>query len=721
MLRKITFVALAIMFSASVFAQSVKLWEKNVGAYTWFANDNNSRGLCYNKVTNHILVASRTGAPNIQILDANTGAKLDSMKTSTLSGGTYILNIVRAGDDGAIYTTNLTTTGTGLKIYRWANETAEPTVAFSGDVVGRVGDVLAVTGSGASTVIYVSGSTNPRIEVFTTTDGVTFTKGTGITLPTAGLARGGISPVTTGTASDLWVNGAGTFVSHITSTGTVVNAVDGGVIASGWHNVKYWQATTGSKYVAVVGKNEPLEGNSLKIFDVTASEVYPKAFVTLTLSNTYTANTNATGDLAVIDNGNGTFKVFMLVSNNGIACFKTNMMTIAQARIDANGDLKPDRYTDTVTVKGIVTSPNYQTSNRSYYIQDATGGICTFKNTLLSPALDLGDSVIVTGKIDHYNGLTEIALLTDSSLVVLGKNAAVPNPVVLTAAEFKANAEKYEGSLIRVTNLSKASGTWPAAGSSATLKVFNQADTLDLRIDSDTDVDGSTEPTWPKDIIGVLTQFSSTGTVNNGYQLQPRYAQTDFLPPTIVPVELTAFSANVFGKAIVLNWSTATETNNKGFDVEKSIDGKTFVKVAFVQGNGTSAKVIAYSFTDQNMASGNYSYRLKQIDFDGTFAYSKVVSVELNAAPTGFALSQNYPNPFNPSTSITFSVERNEMVTLKIFNSLGQEISTLFNAQGEAGKTYNVTFDASKLTSGIYFYQLNQGKNSVVKKMTLMK
>jgi hypothetical protein len=719
MLKRVTILAITLLLSATAFSQSVKLWEKTVGSYSWLANDNNSRGICYNKATGHLLVASRTGSANIHILDANTGVKLDSMKMTGVTGGTYLINIVRAADDGAIFTTNLTTDGKGFKIYRWANETAEPTVAFSGDVTARSGDIFSVTGSGVNTVIFASGSSNSKIEVFTTTDGISFTKGTAISLSASGLARGGISPVTTGASTDLWVNGAGTAVSHINSTGTLVNAVDGGVISTGWHSVKYWQATTGSKYIAVVGKNDTAEGTSVKIFDVTASEVFPKAFVSLKLSNKYNANTNATGDVDVIDNGNGTFKVFALISNNGLAAFKTNMLSIAQARIDANGDFKPDRLNDTVTVKGIVFTPNYQTAHRSYYIWDGTAGIATYKTGLLSPACELGDSVIVTGQILHYNGLTEIQLLNDSSLVVLGKNGILPTPITLTAKEFNQNGEKYEGSLIKVTNLSKASGTWPAANSSATLKVFSQADSLDLRIDSDTDIDGSTEPVWPKDIVGVLTQFSSAS-VSAGYQLQPRF-QTDFLPPTIVPVELTSFSAISAGKSVVLNWVTATETNNKGFEVEKSSDGKTFAQVAFIRGAGTSAKANGYNYTDNAAASGKYYYRLKQVDFDGSFAYSKTVEVNVNAVPGSFELSQNYPNPFNPSTTISFSAAKNDVVTLKVFNSIGQEVASLFNGQVEAGKVYNVNFDAGKFTSGVYFYQLSQSGGSITKKMTLMK
>jgi hypothetical protein len=719
MLKRLSIFAFTFLFSISIFSQSVKLWEKSTGAFSWWANDNNTRSLAYNPTTTHLLVASRTGSARIFVLDVNTGANIDSLNMTGIAGGTYLINMIRISTDGSIYTTNLTTDGKSFKIYRWANEKAAPTVAFSGDVTSRAGDAFSISGSGLSTVLYVSGSGSSRIEQFTTTDSVTFTKNTGITLTTAGLARGGISPITNGLTSDLWVNGAGTQATHITSAGTIVNAADAGIVASGFHNIKYWQATTGSKYIAVVGKNLAADGTTVQIFDITKSEVTPKAFVTLKLSNAYVTNSNATGDVDVIDNGNGTFKVFALITNNGIAAFKTNLLTIAQARQDTNNDFIPDRKNDTVTVVGTVISPNYQTVNRSYYISDGNAGIATYKTGLLSPDLALGDSVIVTGQILHYNGLTEIQLLNDSSLVVLGKNAAVPAPIVLTASQFKANAEKYEASLVKVTGLSKASGTWPAANASATLKVYNGVDTLDLRIDSDTEIDGTTEPTWPLDIIGVITQYSSTS-VSSGYQLQPRYA-TDFSLATTIPVELTSFTASSFANSVVLNWATATETNNRGYDVERSADGKTFASIVFVQGNGTTTKIHSYSYADQKVSTGKYYYRLKQSDYDGASSYSKTVEVNVTSTPGSFALSQNYPNPFNPTTSISFTTQNNDVATLKIFNSLGQEVATLFNAKADAGKTYNVNFDASKLTSGVYFYQLNQGKNSVTKKMTLLK
>ena len=126
-----------------------------------------------------------------------------------------------------------------------------------------------------------------------------------------------------------------------------------------------------------------------------------------------------------------------------------------------------------------------------------------------------------------------------------------------------------------------------------------------------------------------------------------------------------------------------------------------------------------YSFIDENVSTGDYKYRLKQIDYDGSFEYSDIVDVSISG-PTEFSLSQNYPNPFNPSTTIEYSIPESGNVKLKVYNSLGEEVETLVNKFEEAG-TYKINFDASSITSGIYFYKLDIGSHSQVKKMILLK
>ncbi len=187
----------------------------------------------------------------------------------------------------------------------------------------------------------------------------------------------------------------------------------------------------------------------------------------------------------------------------------------------------------------------------------------------------------------------------------------------------------------------------------------------------------------------------------------------------IVPVELTSFSANVSGSNVNLKWSTATETNNKGFYIERSADAKNFVAVGFVDGNGTTTRINSYSFADKNIAVGKYNYRLKQVDFDGTYEYSDIVEVKIGT-PLNFRLQQNYPNPFNPSTKIGYSLPETSFVTIKIYDILGNEIASLVEREVEAGN-HSVNFSAGNLASGLYIYKLTAGDFTSSRKMTLIK
>ena len=192
----------------------------------------------------------------------------------------------------------------------------------------------------------------------------------------------------------------------------------------------------------------------------------------------------------------------------------------------------------------------------------------------------------------------------------------------------------------------------------------------------------------------------------------------------VIPVELTAFTATASGNNVALYWSTATEVNNSGFQVERKSANEGFVSVGFVQGKGTTTEEQNYIFSDNGLAVGKYTYRLKQVDFNGTFDYSPIIEVEVGV-PSVFELSQNYPNPFNPTTSIKFSLVTDSKVTLKLFDVIGQEVATLINTDLAAGY-HSTIVDGSRLSSGVYFYRLdasgvNGQKYSSVKKMILAK
>lgn len=188
--------------------------------------------------------------------------------------------------------------------------------------------------------------------------------------------------------------------------------------------------------------------------------------------------------------------------------------------------------------------------------------------------------------------------------------------------------------------------------------------------------------------------------------------------PGVIPVELISFTAAVSGNQVLLNWSTGTETNNKGFAIQKNVNNN-WIEIGFVNGKGTSTELQKYSFVDNPVQNGKMQYRIKQIDFDGSYSYSNVVEVEV-AIPLEFALYQNYPNPFNPSTVIKYSIPVEGLVKLEVFNINGELVKTLVNESQVAG-AHQVIFDASGLASGVYTYKLTSGNNVKVNKMNFIK
>ncbi len=174
-----------------------------------------------------------------------------------------------------------------------------------------------------------------------------------------------------------------------------------------------------------------------------------------------------------------------------------------------------------------------------------------------------------------------------------------------------------------------------------------------------------------------------------------------------LPVELSVFTAQQIGGKVILNWSTVTETNNRGFEIQRK-SSDDWMTIGFVKGNGTTASQQSYSYEDsyQNMNSGAVTYRLKQIDMDGTASYSKSVEVSINSLPASYALNQNYPNPFNPSTKISFTLPVKSIVEIKVFDVTGKEINIITSKNYEGG-SHSVDFNASGLASGMYIYKIS--------------
>ena len=185
-----------------------------------------------------------------------------------------------------------------------------------------------------------------------------------------------------------------------------------------------------------------------------------------------------------------------------------------------------------------------------------------------------------------------------------------------------------------------------------------------------------------------------------------------------VPVELISFTASANNSIINLNWSTASELNNSGFEVQRKAGTSDWNTVGFIAGFGTTTTKNNYSYTDQNPFVGNNIYRLKQIDFDGTFEFSDEVNVELVLSE--YILAQNYPNPFNPTTTVNFNIPKEDFVNVTIFNSLGEKVATLLDGVMSSG-SHSLTFNANGFASGLYILKMTSGSYSNTIKMNLMK
>jgi len=189
-----------------------------------------------------------------------------------------------------------------------------------------------------------------------------------------------------------------------------------------------------------------------------------------------------------------------------------------------------------------------------------------------------------------------------------------------------------------------------------------------------------------------------------------------------IPVELTTFEARKNNDKVFLTWITATEVNNDRFEIYRRLaESNTWELLGTVKGNGSTTEYNSYEFLDNNISKlGTYYYQLKQVDYDGTATFSKIISVENLELPVNFALHQNYPNPFNPNTTIEYSLPKDCTVELCIYDVLGNLIQKLESGYKPAGN-YKYIFEAKNLSSGIYYYQIKAGDFVQVKKMMILK
>lgn len=544
-------------------------WELSTNNYPFFASDNNTRGLGYNPATGHVLVPSRTGGAVIYALDAATGMLADTLDMTGVTGGTLALNKSLADAEGVIYACNLVLAGGEFKIYRWADQEAVPTAAFVGNSTGRAGDAMAVVGTGVNTIIYVSGSGSSEVVPYTTADGETFTAGTPIPVA-VGTARGGIAPISSDPNSELWINGTGTSLRHIGADGTLIAEIPGGVVAGSWMNVAYIESDKGAKLLAVNANNVAGDIRKMQVWDITNDETNPTLWGLAETGNMELANANGSGEIIAVDNLDGTYTIYQLTTNNAIASWTLQLpdvlplMTIAESKVDANNDFIPDLLGQEVTIKGVITTPNYG-FNTQYYMQDAEAGLCLYSGGFRVD-LNIGDQIVVTGKIAQYRGLTEIEPNSAEDVTVLSTGNVI-EPKIISIAEL---SEAYEAMLVQLDRVKIVDvNQWPAEGKNGNVDITDDTDTTYIYIDKESDLDGWTPPTAYMQLTAILDQYSSASTVyDDGYSLRGTI-QEHFVDLTPVGPQLPLVEAATDG-TLDQEWLFNTAADDSYIEVADS-------------------------------------------------------------------------------------------------------------------------------------------------------
>lgn len=352
--------------------------------------------------------------------------------------------------------------------------------------------------------------------------------------------------------------------------------------------------------------------------------------------------------------------------------------------------------------------------------------------TDISTAAGFGSSIVYEVVIIDANNLficgagSRVAKSTDAGTTFTTTTTGLTGTIFFSMKFRNANEGFVSGAgLFKTTNggSSWTSVTLPAALTGVTITNMYVGSGTEIWICSqngDIVYSGDNGATWNYPSKACNTTLNSIAVSGSNVWVAGNGGVLLHSSESALPVELSSFTAKCIDKAALLKWTTQTEVNNHGFEVQRyDVNSKAAAwnKVGFVPASGNSNSIKEYSYRD-NALSGKYLYRLKQIDNDGTFTYSEKAEVTLN--PQDISLEQNYPNPFNPSTIIRYSTPEAGIVKLTIYNSLGEEIAQLVNSFMDAG-SYEARFDASGLSSGVYFYKLEAGNSILRNKMMYVK
>ncbi len=475
---------------------------------------------------------------------------------------------------------------------------------------------------------------------------------------------------------------------------------------------------------------------------------------------------DAVGNIIYFENSNE--EVVLISPPTGPNSFMTRGLStlkvissesISAVRRQTIDPFRPDRLNDTVTVIGTVNSVNPTASaNRfQYFIQDDSAGMCVTKGSVTGggPVYSVGTRIVVKGVVGQNRGTTQLNILNMADVSVLDSGNVV-TPIVLAMDQYLSNAESYESRLIKFVGAVKtaASPAWPILGADANMIITDGFRTVILRLDSDTEIDGTTEPVWPVAVQGVATQFTSAATVyNDGYQISANF-YSDFTPNVQVPPNrYFALMDPANNSRIVLNdtaqtlqftWRAAVDLNGDqviyqwlpiGFSAVPTLNA---AKDTFLVRTGKQLKTYLGTADSVNLkwavaAKDPANPAVASRDtLTVKIVRGTITGVdELSMIPTSFSLAQNYPNPFNPSTTIRFGLPQASNVTLRLYDALGREVATLLSEQRPAGYVQviwnGMNNSGARVASGIYFYRIEAqpvgGGQAFVelKKMVLIK
>jgi len=291
---------------------------------------------------------------------------------------------------------------------------------------------------------------------------------------------------------------------------------------------------------------------------------------------------------------------------------------------------------------------------------------------------------------------------------------------------------------IGVTTIERTHAAPSGNGNTGILRVFNIAPTNNAGLNAtlrfyydESELNGLSESALLlfKSPTGLINTWNGVGgTVNITENYVELSGLDDFSYWTLgdsnnpIPVELTWFTANANNGSITLLWSTSSELNNSGWEIERKSEktqNELWTKLGFIKGIGSTTEKQNYIYNDEGVENDKYYYRLKQIDLDGSYSYSNIIEVTISG-PTEFLLAQNYPNPFNPETQIRVEVPMTTYVNLSVYNLIGEKVKTILDETLEQG-VYLRSFIGYNLPSGIYLYRLTSGNTNITKKMTLIK